>query len=432
VSELEQLEDNPSVASSDDDEKIGARMTQKPPLIIEFLSEGHRALHVCHLVRFGLAENQGSMRFLLPLELRDSVRARLSPEECHFFDHRVRVIEEDPAWLAIARWVKDKRLAQFIYVECLNIRESRDHRLLYLYLESAIYQLALCPLPRFSTSGLMFRPTFYYRQKRMLGPGGSHRALFILKWLVAYSCAKRPGMERIFLLDPLAEEYAKSQWRSKKFTLVPDPLGPESDGTRPVGCAHPIAERPVSFLIAGALAPRKGLHSTVDALAGSSEQTKRNVRLLIVGKPENGSTDYVQCNLTRLKQMGIQVATDLRFVSDLELDRCLSESNVVLTPYRGFKGSSGIVIRAAHFGKPVISTDEGLLGHLVQRYKLGETIDLGTAEQFSRCFDRIVSTGTVGGFDPTSAREFADSCDPGEFARLLSADLSLRPASARR
>lgn len=394
-------------------------MTQKPLLVIEFLADGHRSLHVCHLVRFAIAKNRTGMQLLLPRELRDNVRARLSPEECHFFDPRVRVIEEEPAWRRIKKWVKNKQLAQFLYVECLNIRESRNYRLLYLYLESAIYQLALCPLPRFGTSGVMFRPTFYYRQRRMLAPGTPSLALFILKWIVAYSCAKRPGIERIFLLDPLAEEYACLRWRSKKFQLVPDPLGPESGGYRPVGSSEPIAERPVNFLIAGALAPRKGLHSTVDALSASSEKTKRNVRLLIVGKPENGFADYVQNNLARLKDMGIQVATDLRFVSDLELDQHLTQSDVVLTPYRGFKGSSGIVVRAAHFGKPVISTDEGLLGHLVHRYKLGEAIDLGTAKQFSECLDRIVSTGSVSGFDPLSARQFADSCDPEEFAGSL-------------
>jgi glycosyltransferase involved in cell wall biosynthesis len=398
-------------------------MQQKPLLIIEFLAHGHHSLYVCHLVRFALARNRTGVYFLLPRELRDSVLSQLSLQESHFFSPRVRVIEEDPAWLGIVKWLRNPRLAQFIYVECLNIRESKSYRLLYLYLESVIYQLALCPLPRYSTSGLMFRPTFYYRQSRMLAAGVPSKALYLLKSFVAYVCAKRPGIERVFLLDPLAEEYAVSRWKSHKFQLIPDALGPAPGEARPVGRVVAFTGRAVNLLIAGALAPRKGLHSTVDALSEASDETRRSVRLSVVGKPEKGFEDYVSQNLTRLKGMGVEVLSEIRFLSDLELDQQMAQSDIVLTPYRGFKGSSGIVIRAAHLGKPVISTDEGLLGHIVQLHRLGAVVDLGDTKQFAQCLDRIVSTGKVEGFDPGSARMFADSCDPETFAEsLLSPD----------
>jgi glycosyltransferase involved in cell wall biosynthesis len=247
----------------------------------------------------------------------------------------------------------------------------------------------------------------------------SGRALFALKWLVAYSCAKRPGIEQVFLLDPLAVDHARCCWNARKFTLIPDPSLPESGADRPIGCANPIADRPLSLLIAGALAPRKGLHTAADALWESSEETKRNVKLLVVGKPEKGCTEYVLHNVARLRAMGVEVVSDLRFVSDRELDEHIAHSHVVLTPYLEFKGSSGIVIRAAHFGKPVISTSEGLLGHLVRQHKLGEALDVGNTEQLSRCLERVVGTGVVDGFDPISARHFADSSDPKEFALLL-------------
>jgi glycosyltransferase involved in cell wall biosynthesis len=398
-------------------------MINEPLLIIEFIADGHRSFHVCLLVRFGLAHHQTNIRFLIPNELRHSVLSQLSVEESHFFAPRVRVIEEEPAWLRISKWIKDKRVAHWLYVEHLNIEESRHARLLFLFFESVIYQLALSPLPRFNTSGVMFRPTFYYRQRGMLAARASSRTLFAIKWVVAYLCSKRPGIEQIFLLDPLAVDHALSCWKSRKFKLIPDPILLESDALRPIGSADPIADRPLSLLIAGALHPRKGLHSTVDALWKSSEETKRNVKLLVVGKPEKGCTDYVLHNLARLRAMGVEVVSDLRFVSDRELDEHIAHSNVVLTPYVGFKGSSGIVIRAAHFGKPVISTSEGLLGHLVRRHKLGEAIDAGNAEQFSRCLDRVVSTGVISGFNPLSARRFADSGDSEEFAMMLTLPL---------
>jgi len=142
--------------------------TDQPLLIIEFFADGHRALYICLLVRYGLANHQTNIRFLLPSELRLSVLSQLSVQESCFFAPRVRVIEEEPVWLRIRKWIKDKRLAQWLYVEHLNFVESRHARLLYLFLETVIYQVALSPLPRFSTSGVMFRPTFYYKKKGMV------------------------------------------------------------------------------------------------------------------------------------------------------------------------------------------------------------------------------------------------------------------------
>ena len=59
----------------------GEPIIHKPLLIIEFLSGGHRSLHVRHLIRFGLAKNQTNIRFLLPRQLRDSAQAQLTTEE---------------------------------------------------------------------------------------------------------------------------------------------------------------------------------------------------------------------------------------------------------------------------------------------------------------------------------------------------------------
>jgi glycosyltransferase involved in cell wall biosynthesis len=398
--------------------------SDQPLLIIEFFADGHRSLYICLLVRYGLANHQTNIRFLLPSELRLSVLSQLSVQESLFFAPRVRVIEEEPVWLRIRKWIKDKRLARWLYVEHLNLVESRHARLLYLFLESVIYQVALCPLPRFCTSGVMFRPTFYYRKKGMVEARTSSRALFALKWLVGYLLAKRPGVEQIFLLDPLAANHARCCWKSRKFTLIPDPILRESSDVRPIGSADPISERPLRLLIAGALAPRKGLHTTADALWKCSEETKKSVTLLVVGKPEEGYTDYVIQNVARLRAMGIEVISDLRFVSDRELDELIAHSNIILTPYLDFKGSSGIVVLAAHFGKPVISTSEGLLGLLVRQHKLGEALDAGDTEQFSRCLERVVATGVVDGFDPTSARDFADSNDPQQFTLLLTCPLN--------
>ncbi len=386
-----------------------------PILAIDFDHEGHHALHVCHLVRHGRSDVTVDIRFLLPRELREAVRQKLLPEEYAYFVSRLQVLEEHAAWVRLTGWIKNRRLARWIFIEHLN-RSQKDRRLLFLFLESVIYAVALSPLSRGNIAGVMFRPTFHYRNRGMLAPGLRTRALFATKYAVALILARRPGISRVFVLDPLAADYANSKWGSSKFRLIPDPVGPSGGTVRPLGSTDAVEQRPLNMLIAGALAPRKGIHWTVDALSKCHHVVRRNLCLFLIGKPEPGQSDYVTANIERLKSLGVSVTAELRFVGDSELDEYISRSHLVLTPYTGFTGSSGIIIQAAHFGKPVLSTNDGLLGYLVRKHQLGEAVKVTDSEVFAQWLEQFASTGGVSGFNPPAARAFADSCDPGLYA----------------
>ncbi|MGB9469752.1 MAG: glycosyltransferase [Candidatus Acidiferrum sp.] len=392
----------------------------KPLLLIDFLSGGHHESYLAHLVRYGVAHNQGNLYFLVSRALYEGVRSELSPQEFDFLGSHARLIEDTVEWSYIKKWTKNRFLTQWLYIEYLNLHESKTFRLLYLFLENVIYPLALSPIPRRNTAGIMFRSTFHYKEHRMLAPGAGSRALFSIKWIIAYLLAKRSGFDRIFLFDPLALAYAHSHWGSQKFKLIPDPLRTDSR-VRPLNEQSFRAEAQRTFLIAGALHPRKGIHLAVEALAKSCEKTRRNVRLRFAGLPEVGSKEYVMHNISRLQSIGIDVEADLRFMSDCELTEYIENSDVVLIPYVGFKGSSNILMHAAQLGKPVISTNDGLLGYLVSRHKLGVAIDPADTNSFSQCLNSFVSTGHINGFDPISARSFADGCSPEEFVKVLTA-----------
>ncbi|MGI8958240.1 MAG: glycosyltransferase [Bryobacteraceae bacterium] len=391
----------------------------KPFLMVDFVAGGHHALYIRHLVRFGLNCDLNLITFLIPRELCDRVLTQLSTSEAGPFLTRVRLLEEERAWRQIKRWIRRDNLASCLYVEYLNFVEGRRSTVFFLFLESVFYQVAFCPLPRFNLSGLMFRPTFYYRRKKMLARGIPSRAMFLIKWMAAYACAKRPGISRVFTLDPLAEEHARSHWNCSKVQAIPDPLGPEAGMPRPMGIIREGPCRSLTLLIAGVLSPRKGIREVVCALSFSSEEIRRRVTLAVVGEIEVSHAGYVMQNLKELQEAGGKVVAELRLVTDDELDASIQRSDAVLTAYCGFKGSSGILIRAAHFGKPVISTGEGLLGYLVRRHKLGQAIDVGDPKVFAACIETFVSTGRLTGFDPASARHFADSSNPEVFVRSL-------------
>jgi glycosyltransferase involved in cell wall biosynthesis len=388
-----------------------------PLLMVDFVAGGHHALYIRHLVHFGLNGDRRSFTFLIPRELRDRVLTQLSPSEAGLFLQHVRILENDRTWRRIRRWIRRDNLARCFYVEYLNFVEGRTCTIFILFLETVFYQVAFSPLPRFNVSGLMFRPTFYYSRKGMLVGGTRSRAVFLIKWAAAYACAKRPGISRVLTLDPLAQEHAHSRWNCHKFQVIPDPFGPAEGMPRPVGTISGEPRRSLTLLIAGVLSARKGIREVVRGLLYSSEDIRRRVILVVVGEMDKCDSGYVSENLRQLEESGGNVVDDLRLVTDDELDAYIQRSDAVLTAYRGFKGSSGILIRAAHFGRPVISTDEGLLGYFVRRHGLGQAIDVGDPKAFAACIETFVSTGRLSGFDPAAARHFADSSDPQLFVR---------------
>ncbi len=398
--------------------------------MIDFEATGHHALYIRHLVRFGMADT-ASITFLISRELSGRVLHQLSDFESGLFLKRLRIIEDERAWRRIRRWIGHEKLARFVYVEHLNFFEGRKCILFFLFLENVFYVIAFSPLPRFHVCGLMFRPTFYYRQRDMLERGIRSRAMFLVKSAAAYACVKRPGISRILALDPLAGEHARTRWNCSKFEVVPDPFGPEAGASRPLGIFQERERRSLTLLIAGVLSPRKGIREVVQALSSGSEELRRRVTLVIAGELDERHTAYITENIQLLRDKSGKVVVDLRLITEKELDAYIEASDAVLTAYRGFKGSSGILIRAAHFGKPVISTNEGLLGHFVRHYKLGQAIDVSDSREFAACLETFMRTGVLKGFDPATARRFADDSSPERFAeQLISTLIGRSPAIA--
>jgi glycosyltransferase involved in cell wall biosynthesis len=371
------------------------------------------------VVRYGLLKSESPTRILIPKALLErTLRELLKPEKEILLRH-VELLEDDPLWQRINSVVKRHNIASWAYFECINWKYRRE-RILLLCLEPIVYGFALSPLPRFNCAGLLFRPTFYYSRRKMLSPGIKSWLLFTAKWIVSYSMRLRPGITRVFTLDPLAEEHAHGRWGAKKFRCVPDPFGPEPGVPRPIGSRKNKPKETSRLLLAGTLGPRKGVKESVDALEALPEPMRRKLVLTVIGEPEFPHGDYLHTALNRAKLLGVQVEEDLRFVSAAEIDIAMEATDVVLVAYRGFKGSSGIVIRAAHFGKPVISTDDGLMAHFVRKYQLGQAIDVGNPSVYANCLQQYLQTGTMPGFNAQSAREYADSSQPQSFVdRML-------------
>lgn len=139
-------------------------------------------------------------------------------------------------------------------------------------------------------------------------------------------------------------------------------MGGESVGTLPVAVPD---DRPL-LLFAGFVRPYKGLDVLLDALAIVLE--KRPLHLLIAGEFWQGSDQYQ----AQIERLGISDAVTIidEYLPDETLAACFERADVTVLPYRSATQSAVIQAAFGH-GCPVITTDVGGLGEVVENGRSG-------------------------------------------------------------
>ena len=182
--------------------------------------------------------------------------------------------------------------------------------------------------------------------RRLIRHGWLSQLLFVDEFLAAELQANYPSAPIYFLPDVCPADY-------------------EGDGN----AARQKLNVPVDkfvFLFYGGGYRRKGLHLAVQAMLDLPADTP--AFLLCAGKQDpTGETAQ------GLKKLAAQNRALLinRYVSDDEEKLCFAASDVVLLPYLNHFGTSGVLSRAMAARKPVIVSDEQLLGKMTREHQLG-------------------------------------------------------------
>ena len=130
----------------------------------------------------------------------------------------------------------------------------------------------------------------------------------------------------------------------------------------------------------GSLDVRKGTHLLIQAFARAKLQS--NDRLLLIGNLHQDVRSLITHTIAALLRDGRLILID-RYVSDETLGMGLNAADVVCTPYPKHVGSSGIVVRAAAVGKPILASDYGWVGAIVPAFQLGTTCPVGDLDRFA-------------------------------------------------
>ena len=300
------------------------------------------------------------------------------------------------------------------------------------YLDTILPVLALPLVGRSgaAVAGILFRPTVHYPDQDKMPQTGQSlgtrvRDRFSAKAedLIYRQGLRNPRLISVLSLDPLFPDYARRRYRGgEKVKTLPEPFStPRSQEP-----AEQSSDR-ITFVLFGTISHRKGLIETIDALMELSPQEASRVRLVVAGRIQGDLRTQAERRVQALVHHQPTIEVDLRvgFVPDDELVNLIRSSHVVLAPYRRHVGSSGILVWAAHYRRPVISQSYGLMGILVRRYRLGLVCNPADTNALANCIRRAIVEGPETLGNPSGMAEYAAANDTRSFIDALFGALGL-------
>jgi hypothetical protein len=402
--------------------------------LVEFGSGGHRGDYIRHLAD-GWRKARlpgGTLRITVTPEFarfhRDTLRSigdrgadelvlGVMPDDAAEALRRAeRVVRAPSSWLFGAGPPDDSLSAlQWDTAQACARAGPTDH-LLLMELDTvlpavAAHRHSICPV-----SGLWFKPAFR-DACGALPPWARHQKVMLARAL------SHPQLHCIFCLDPDVPGLIPPRSGGTRMRYLPDPVVVSRDVDRASRERQRerlgIAPDRVVLLFFGQLARRKGLVEILAAAGMLSSGHRQRLALIIAGACDDIRLDDVSSALDGLRRSGVQALLREGFLAEAESEELFAASDAVLVPYLRHVGMSGVLLRAAAHGLPVLSQDYGLMGRLVGRHRLGLIADTRDAQSLVDALTVLVD-GTVGDrFDPASALKFASSHDPSTFCRVL-------------
>src|SRR6266850_607450 len=255
--------------------------------------------------------------------------------------------------------------------------------------------------------GIYFRPRFL-----------QHSGFSIQNWLKRVGFArliKRNFFNRILLLDEDLSLTGQGVCPAAPLTFLPDPYPAnfrvDSASSR---SALGLESSRAVFLFYGGPYRRKGMHLTAEAF---QQLDPARPLLLYGGQPPED--ENLLSRLRELERRGM-ARLFLNRVSDQEEKLLFASADFVLLPYIGHFGSSGVLSRAVGAHKPVIASDEGLVGKRVRQHDLGLLFPTGDLEGLKRAIAQGAAMNEKA-LDPwrSNAARYSATCSREAFRAAL-------------
>jgi len=395
-------------------------------LVLEPDGEGHAEEWLQHLLvylgrqsqveRIWLAVSAGLRDRLteqLPAHLRHRIGLlALTPTELRYCTHRRLAISGMARWWVMRRYLirTGAEIGYFL---------SLDHLTLPLGLGLGAGGRRL--------SGILFRPSVHYHEIGDYRPSLAERLRDWRKAVLYRGLLRNPAVDAVLTLDPFFADFAADHYQGgNKVAPVPDPAFPIA--AVPANDDQVPSDVPPNrhvLLLFGALTERKGVLHLLEALRRLSPAAARKTAVIIAGRMASDISDRVATleAAVRREQPDIWLKVENRWLGSAEIAALVQRCDIVLAPYQRFVGSSGVLLWAAHAGKPLLTQDYGLLGRLVRDHGLGVAVDTSSTRDLAAAITDMIERSPQTLLDAQATAAFVSQCTPEAFASHIYASL---------
>lgn len=281
-----------------------------------------------------------------------------------------------------------------------------------------------CPI-----SGIYFRPSFHYED---LNSHVLSRKERLEQWREKFLLSRtlrHPQLKNLFCLDPFAVESINQMPGEAKAVYLPDPVSIVDN------CADDLdtnkktlginSERKV-FLLLGTLNSRRGVFQLLEAIALLPSALCKKLCLVLVGQAKSTEQDQIESQIAKLLQSKpVQIIRYYEFVSEQKVHAYYRLADVVLAIHQKHVGMSGSLVLAAAAQKPVLSSDYGLMGQIVQHHKLGLAVDSTKPEEIVKGLTKFLQESPEDYGDRHKMKSFAEQNSPESFTKTIFQHLEL-------
>lgn len=194
------------------------------------------------------------------------------------------------------------------------------------------------------------------------------------EWLFKRTVRSK-SLKAFLTLDPTLETWSHKHLgeAGKKVITYPDIATPPANPlSKPEArAALGIADRPTISLV-GSIEPRKGVGDALKAIEELPE-----FQLLLAGRFVEECKEMVAApSAQKLIAEGQLICIDRRISND-ELQWAIEAADVIWAMYDGHYFPSNVLSQAAAFDRPLLGTDQGLIGDRVRAKNLGKIASVG-------------------------------------------------------
>ncbi len=295
-------------------------------------------------------------------------------------------------------------------------RLGADHCLLP-YLDSRRWPLLLRQPLSCGLTAIYFRPSFHYDRLQ----GQPSRWQYRLEQAMVKRMVRHPALKTLLCLDGSAVVPLAALNPQVQVDYLPDPVAavratpPQVEALRQRLNVDP-GRRVLLFF--GAIHRRKGIYPLLQALGSIGPETAQQLCLVLAGEIDPQDAQTVQKRLQELPHQ-IQIIRQDQYLAESDLPAYFQMADLVLALYQHHVGMSGVLLRAAVAGRPVLCDRHGLIGNLTERYQLGQVVDATNPAQIARALSRWVRSPQQLPYCLQSMQQFAWLHRDSQFASVL-------------